>query len=94
MKICLNQDYVAVRRDPGKVGNTAFQDYLPTVGDPGKVGNTAQEKRTTLASPCVVYLFSVRPQASLGELQTKNPTAFAVGFSSLVARPRIELGTS
>ena len=44
MKICLNQDYVAVRRDPGKVGNTAFQDYLPMVGDPGKVGNTAQEK--------------------------------------------------
>lgn len=42
-----------------------------------------------------VFLFSVRFQASLSGLKTKNPFCrWQKGFRCLVARPRIELGTS
>ena len=38
------------------------------------------------------FSFKTRPQASLGLVLKEKPTAPAVGF--VVARPRIELGTS
>ena len=80
-------------RHPDTVGNTAPLPRITPLGrDPDMVGNTAQELWTPRAAPCVVFLFSVRFQASLSVLQTKNPTALQWG--SLVARPRIELGTS
>ena len=69
------------------------QDYLPLVGDPGEVGKTAQERKTPGAS--LLGLFVLNPPPSeLGSDQNKNPLPDGKGFSSLVARPRIELGTS
>jgi len=70
------------------------QDYLSSFGDPVVVGKTAQEKSPAWLRHCGGFVFIPGQELALAGIKSKTPLLLMQKRGSLVARPRIELGTS